>query len=399
MTGYPTPIFDSVQINTPLPQTSGGTGANTTSAISVLATGTTTARTLATRFAAFPSVADNGATGNGVTADDSAFNATMGLGVSYLIPSGSYNFSGSINEGSQVASLALGPVMMPSPYTFPGISSQYVGTDVGFSFQQRFTDSNGHTLVGIQAINAPTGAAGNNQALFVQVRNDATSASHGVSAGYFVGLANSTASTLYGLNPNLIYPSGTQGYGVGIESDITNNTGTDDGIQLSATSKGSFLAVSTGSNKATYGLQISGGSGLFQSGIFIKSGATAAYDIYSAATSTTAKWSVDSSGNITGQNVTVIGSLSVGGDAALTSGAPTAGGAIVAATPSGSPYAYTAAARGEFFISGGTVSSIALKRGSTTIPTGAVAGGISMIYGDVATITYSAAPTCNFVPA
>jgi len=473
--------------NTPIGSTTPSSGAFTTLSGSVVSTHGITPRTLADRFATLPTVKDNGAVGDGIAHDDLAFNATMGYGVSYIIPPGSYNFSGVLNEGSQVASLALGPFSMPSLYTFPGISSQYVGTTVGFGFQQRFTDSTGHTLIGIQAINAPTGIGGNNQALFVQVRNDATNASYGISAGYFVGLANSMTSTLYGLNPNLIYPSGTQGYGVAIESDVTNNTGTDDSIQLSATSKGSFLAVSTGSNKVTYGLQISGGTGRFQSGIFIKDSATAAYDIYSAATALTAKWYIDNTGifmipsiivggtggpTITtgvgiptssanpgsvyintnqgipsipqlylntsvgsagvtwGQipvlnqattfsvslkghilsgaenllddgagNATIVGSLTVGSNAVLTSGAATAGGAIVTIVPSGSPYVNTALARGVLFVNGGAVTSITIKRGTTAVPTGQTSGGINVVSGDQVSITYTSVPTVNFVPA
>jgi hypothetical protein len=74
------------------------------------------------------------------------------------------------------------------------------------------------------------------------------------------------------------------------------------------------------------------------------------------------------------------------------------GGAIAAVTVTASPFAYTATTRGALFVSGGIVSDVSFKRGGTTIPAGIAAGVIPVTNGDVVTITYTAAPTVNFVP-
>lgn len=73
-------------------------------------------------------------------------------------------------------------------------------------------------------------------------------------------------------------------------------------------------------------------------------------------------------------------------------------GAIAAITVGASPYTYTAAAAGTVFVSGGTDSALQLKRGSTTIATGFVDGPVPVSAGDQVIVTYSAAPTMNFVP-
>ena len=98
-------------------------------------------------------------------------------------------------------------------------------------------------------------------------------------------------------------------------------------------------------------------------------------------------------------NATIVGSLTVGSNAVLTSGAATAGGAIVTIVPSGSPYVNTALARGVLFVNGGAVTSITIKRGTTAVPTGQTSGGISVVSGDQVSITYTSIPTVNFVPA
>lgn len=64
-----------------------------------------------------------------------------------------------------------------------------------------------------------------------------------------------------------------------------------------------------------------------------------------------------------------------------------------------SPYTYTASIIGTLFVSGGTVSDITIRRGTVTVPTGVLAGPIPLTNGDIATVTYSVAPTVNFVPA
>lgn len=70
--------------------------------------------------------------------------------------------------------------------------------------------------------------------------------------------------------------------------------------------------------------------------------------------------------------------------------------AIAAVTPTGSPFAYTASGAGTLVLSGGTVSARTLTRNTTTVPVGS--STIQMANGDVTTITYSVAPTINFIP-
>lgn len=77
-------------------------------------------------------------------------------------------------------------------------------------------------------------------------------------------------------------------------------------------------------------------------------------------------------------------------------GAP---GPIVAVTLGPSPFAYKAPSSGAVAVSGGTVSSITLARARVSgVNVGFTSGSISVAANDVVTITYSAAPTINFIP-
>ena len=68
-------------------------------------------------------------------------------------------------------------------------------------------------------------------------------------------------------------------------------------------------------------------------------------------------------------------------------------------TVGASPYAYTATTKGRVVTSGGTVSAITLTRGSAgAINMGVTAGSVAVDAGDIVTVTYSAAPTINFIP-
>lgn len=66
---------------------------------------------------------------------------------------------------------------------------------------------------------------------------------------------------------------------------------------------------------------------------------------------------------------------------------------------SGSPFIYLASASGTLSITGGTVSSITLTRNNVATPTGITAGLVPVANDDTVTITYSAAPTVNFIPS
>jgi microcystin-dependent protein len=75
------------------------------------------------------------------------------------------------------------------------------------------------------------------------------------------------------------------------------------------------------------------------------------------------------------------------------------GSAMVAVTPTGSPFAYVAGAQGTLYVTGGTVSQIDFTRASTTINTGIVSGGVRLLQTDTVTITYTGtAPTITWVP-
>ncbi len=64
----------------------------------------------------------------------------------------------------------------------------------------------------------------------------------------------------------------------------------------------------------------------------------------------------------------------------------------------GSPWHYTAPNNGTLIVSGGTVSNIAITRGTTTIQTGVTAGAFTLDLNDTVAVTYSAAPTLTFLP-
>ena len=77
-------------------------------------------------------------------------------------------------------------------------------------------------------------------------------------------------------------------------------------------------------------------------------------------------------------------------------GAP---GPILAVTPGPSPFAFKAPSGGTLAVTGGTVSAITLARARVSgVNVGFTSGSVSVAANDVVTITYSVAPTINFVP-
>jgi len=62
----------------------------------------------------------------------------------------------------------------------------------------------------------------------------------------------------------------------------------------------------------------------------------------------------------------------------------------------GSPFQYVASVPGFLSVSGGTVSAITLTRNGAAIP---IASPVPMSNGDAVTVTYSVAPSINFVPS
>jgi hypothetical protein len=74
-------------------------------------------------------------------------------------------------------------------------------------------------------------------------------------------------------------------------------------------------------------------------------------------------------------------------------------GPITAVKPRGSPFSYTASVKGFLAVSGGTVSAITLARARVSgVPLGMTNGVVPLSQGDTVTITYSVAPTLNFIP-
>lgn len=70
---------------------------------------------------------------------------------------------------------------------------------------------------------------------------------------------------------------------------------------------------------------------------------------------------------------------------------------ILSVIPTGSPFSYTAAARGSLSVSGGTVAGVTLNRAGTIIQ--ATSSMVPVMNGDVVTVTYSVAPILSFIPS
>lgn len=67
--------------------------------------------------------------------------------------------------------------------------------------------------------------------------------------------------------------------------------------------------------------------------------------------------------------------------------------------PGPSPFAYQAPSGGTLAVTGGTVSSITLARARVSgVNVGFTSGSVAVAANDVVTITYSVAPTINFIP-
>lgn len=70
-----------------------------------------------------------------------------------------------------------------------------------------------------------------------------------------------------------------------------------------------------------------------------------------------------------------------------------------AVTVTASPFTFTASFKGTLAVSAGTVSAIALIRQGMTVPTGVTAGPVPVSRLDQVQITYTVAPTVNFLPS
>ena len=77
-------------------------------------------------------------------------------------------------------------------------------------------------------------------------------------------------------------------------------------------------------------------------------------------------------------------------------GAP---GPIVPTAPGPSPFAFKAPSNGTLAVTGGTVSGITLARARVSgVNVGFTSGSVAVAANDVVTITFSVAPTINFIP-
>lgn len=146
-----------------------------------------------------------------------------------------------------------------------------------------------------------------------------------------------------------------------------------------------FILTSGGLGAHTYA---SGALGAWFSGVGVQANATAATN--------SPAFAVMSADDVTAFQVTTGGNVTIKGSPVTAANTP--GAAVSALTVGTSPYAYTASLRGSVAVSGGTVSAVTITRGGVVVPTGALAGMFPVMNGDIVTVTYSAAPTMNFIP-
>jgi hypothetical protein len=73
-------------------------------------------------------------------------------------------------------------------------------------------------------------------------------------------------------------------------------------------------------------------------------------------------------------------------------------GPIITVAVGASPFAYKANANGSVAIVGGTISAVTLTRAGVVVALGTTRL-VTVAQGDVVTVTYSAAPTMNFIPS
>jgi hypothetical protein len=70
---------------------------------------------------------------------------------------------------------------------------------------------------------------------------------------------------------------------------------------------------------------------------------------------------------------------------------------VVTITVGASPFSYVAPAYGTVNVSGGTVSQVAVKRGSVTTNLGGIVGHFLQSKGDTLVVTYSVLPAMVFI--
>jgi len=214
---------------------------------SVTATGSTTARTLANRFADVVNVKDFGAVGDGVADDYAAFNTAINAlnaeGGKIIVPNGSYKLNTEPTWGTK------------SLYWDISTGCIFSGAGTGFGKFPYMETNAGQMAVGpwIQSKTTQIGGAASNggiAAFNVEMLQPSSATTMQSVAGYF-GAAGSSASTganVWALNTLIRADSGAKGTYQCIEVDV-------DTFSSAAVTKG--ISISGGGNvNATVGLEV-----------------------------------------------------------------------------------------------------------------------------------------------
>lgn len=108
----------------------------------VTATGSTTARTLADRFADVVNVLDYGAAGDGATDDTGSFNTALALGKAVIVPEGTYKITGTLAMASGARLLGFGRGSILAFSSFPDNDSliTFAGTNAVEDLKITVTD-------------------------------------------------------------------------------------------------------------------------------------------------------------------------------------------------------------------------------------------------------------------
>lgn len=243
----------------------------------VLATGATTARTLAFRAASMPFVTDFGVIGAG---NDSAtyLSAASNAQSYFLLPGGNYDFTGAMGDGTKPV-LIVGALNL----TGNGFPWQTDGTawngSSAFGFGQILNGPSNASLVTMQGQFAAQAATSSYEKSILKVQGihfDASASDYSYSkdgcaivAQMSAAPGNLTAS-MCTFNPYLIFGSGSQGHGSVSEFDVINSTGVDDSNNIFA--KTGLLVVSQGTNKPFQAVGITSSGAPFLYGVTINSG-------------------------------------------------------------------------------------------------------------------------------
>jgi hypothetical protein len=184
-----------------------------------IATGSTTARSLANRFADVVNVLDFGAVGDGIADDYAAFNAAINAlnaeGGKIIVPSGSYKLNTEPTWGTK------------SLYWDISTGCVFSGTGTGFGKFPYMETNAGQMAVGpwIQSKTTQIGGAASNggiAAFNVEMLQPSSATTMQSVAGYFgsSGSSASTGANVWALNTLIRAESGAGGFYQCIEADL-----------------------------------------------------------------------------------------------------------------------------------------------------------------------------------